>query len=153
MSLIITLIIVALVMIAFEIILPGGILGAIAGLCVIAATILANNEYGVWTAVGIFIITSVLITALILVEFKLLKKTSLGNAFFLKESVSGHTGPTTDISLVGKQGVAITRLNPSGKVTVDGKSYEANSEDGYIDAEQEISVVSQHNFRLKVRKL
>ena len=152
MSLILILIVVALVLIAFEIILPGGILGTIAGLCVIAATVLAHNDHGIWAAVAVFVASAVLITALILIEFKLLKNTSLGNAFFLKESVSGHTGPTTDISLIGKQGVAITRLNPSGKVTIEGSHYEATSEDGYIDAKQEISVVAQHNFKIKVRK-
>lgn len=152
MSLIITLIVVALVLIAFEVILPGGILGIIAGLCVIAATVLTNNDYGVWAAVAVFFISGVLIVALILIEFKLLKNTSLGNAFFLKNSVTGHTGPTTDLSLVGKHGVALTRLNPSGRVTIEGENYEANSQDGYIDAKQEISVVAQHNFKLTIRK-
>ncbi|MGJ8655264.1 MAG: NfeD family protein [Akkermansiaceae bacterium] len=152
MSLILILIVTALVLIAFEIILPGGILGAIAALCVIAATVLAHNDYGIWVAAAVFFSAGLLSTALILIEFRLLKNTSLGNAFFLKESVSGHTGPTTDISLIGKQGVAITRLNPSGKVTIEGSHYEAASEDGYIDAKQEISVVAQHNFKIKVRK-
>ena len=152
MSVILILIVVALVLIAFEIILPGGILGIIAGLCVIAATVLANIDYGIWMAVAVFFISAVLIIALILIEFKLLKNTSLGNAFFLKNSVTGHTGPTTDVSLVGKHGVAVTRLNPSGKVTIEGKNYEANSQDGYIEAKQEISVVAQNNFKLTIRK-
>jgi len=152
MSVILILIVVALVLIAFEIILPGGILGIIAGLCVIAATVLANIDYGIWMAVAVFFISAVLIIALILIEFKLLKNTSLGNAFFLKNSVTGHTGPTTDVSLVGKHGMAVTRLNPSGKVTIEGKNYEANSQDGYIEAKQEISVVAQNNFKLTIRK-
>jgi membrane-bound ClpP family serine protease len=152
MSLILILILVALVLIAFEIILPGGILGTIAGLCVIAATVLAHTDYGIWGAFAVFFGSGVLIIALILIEFRLLKNTSLGNAFFLKTSVSGHTGPTTETSLIGKQGVALTRLNPSGKVTIEGINYEANSQDGYIDAKQEISVVAQHNFKLTIRK-
>lgn len=152
MSLILILIIVALVLIAFEIILPGGILGAIAGMCVIAAIVLTHLDYGIWAAIAVFIASGVLITALILIEFKLLKNTTLGNAFFLKNSVTGHTGPTTDLSLVGKNGIALTRLNPSGKVTIDGKNYEANSQDGYINAKEEISVVAQHNFKLTIKK-
>jgi len=152
MSVILILIVVALVLIAFEIILPGGILGVIAGLCVIAATVLANIDYGIWMAVAVFFSSAVLIITLILIEFKLLKNTSLGNAFFLKNSVTGHTGPTTDVSLVGKHGMAVTRLNPSGKVTIEGKNYEANSQDGYIEAKQEISVVAQNNFKLTIRK-
>lgn len=152
MSLIITLILVALVLVAFEIILPGGVLGLIAALCVIGAIILTHIDYGIWVAVAVFFGTGLLIFALVVIEFKLLKNTSLGNAFFLKQSVTGHTGPTTEISLVGKDGVTLTRLSPGGKVSIDGKAYEANSQDGYIDAEQTVTVVAQNNFKLTIRK-
>jgi membrane-bound serine protease (ClpP class) len=152
MSLIVTLILVALVLVIFEVILPGGILGVMAALCVIAATVLTNLDSGIWAAVGVFFGTGLLILVLVMIEFKLLRNTSLGNAFFLKESVTGHTGPTTEISLIGKEGVALTRLNPSGRVTVEGKTYEANSQDGYVDAKEAIIVVEQNNFKLTIRK-
>ena len=152
MSIIIILILMALVLVAFEIILPGGVLGVIAGLCVIAATILTDMDYGIWIAVAVFIGSGILISLLIIVEFKLLKNTSLGNAFFLKESVTAHTGPTSDVSLIGKEGMTLTRLNPSGRVTIEGKTYEASSQDGYIETKQEITVVGQDNFKLTIRK-
>ncbi len=152
MSIIITLIIVALVLVAFEVILPGGILGGIAALCVIVAMILTHIDYGIWYAVLVFAVSSILILALILIEFKVLKSTSLGSSFFLKETVTGHSGPTTEVSLIGKNGQTLTRLNPSGKVTIDGKSYEAVSQDGYIEAKQEITIVAQRNFNLTVKQ-
>ncbi len=152
MSMIFILILVALVLVAFEVVLPGGVLGVIAALCVIAATILTHIDYGIWVAVAVFVGSGLLILALIVIEFKLLKNTSLGNAFFLKDSVTGHTGPTTEVSLIGKEGVALTRLNPSGRVTIEGKTYEASSQDGYIDAKQAITVVAQNNFKLTIRK-
>lgn len=152
MSLIFILILVALVLVVFEVVLPGGVLGVIAALCVIAATILTHIDYGMWVAVAVFFGSGLLILALMMIEFKLLKNTSLGNAFFLKDSVTGHTGPTTEVSLIGKEGVALTRLNPSGRVTIEGKTYEASSQDGYIDAKQAISVVAQNNFKLTIRK-
>ncbi len=152
MSMIFILILVALVLVAFEVVLPGGVLGVIAALCVIAATILTHIDYGIWVAVAVFVGSGLLILALIVIEFKLLKNTSLGNAFFLKESVTGHTGPTTEVSLIGKEGVTLIRLNPGGRVTIEGKTYEASSQDGYIDAKQAITVVAQNNFKLTVRK-
>ncbi len=152
MSLIFILIFVALVLAAFEVVLPGGVLGVIAALCVIAATIVTHIDYGFWVAVAVFFGSGLLIFALIMIEFKLLKNTSLGSAFFLKDSVTGHTGPTTEVSLIGKEGVTLTRLNPSGRVTIEGKTYEASSQDGYIDAKQAITVVAQNNFKLKIRK-
>lgn len=153
MSIIIILILVALVLVAFEVVLPGGVLGIIAALSVIAATILANIEYGIWASVGVFIGAAVLIIVLIIVEFKILKNTSLGNAFFLKETVTGHTGPTTKLALVGKEGITLTRLNPSGRVIIEGKTYEASSQDGYLDANLAITVVAQDNFKLTIKKL
>jgi membrane-bound serine protease (ClpP class) len=153
MSLVLTLILAALVLVAFEVVLPGGILGVIAALCVIAATLLTYLDYGIWMAMVVFFVSGLLILALVLIEFKLLANTSLGNAFFLKNSVTGHSGPTTEESLIGKDGVALTRLNPSGRVRVDGKTYEASSQDGYIDAEEAIAVVAQHNFKLTIKKL
>lgn len=152
MSLILILIVVAMVLVAFEVVLPGGILGVIAGICVVAATVLAHIDYGVWVAVAVFFGSGLLIFALVMIEFKLLKNTSLGNAFFLKETVTGHTGPTTEVSLIGKEGVALTRLNPSGRVIIDGNTYEASSQDGYIDSKQAITVVAQKNFKLTIKK-
>ncbi|MFT5904728.1 MAG: membrane-bound ClpP family serine protease [Cryomorphaceae bacterium] len=152
MSLILILIVVAMVLVAFEVVLPGGILGVIAGICVVAATVLSHIDYGAWVAVAVFFGSGLLIFALIMIEFKLLKNTSLGNAFFLKETVTGHTGPTTEVSLIGKEGVALTRLNPSGRVIIDGNTYEASSQDGYMDAKQAITVVAQKNFKLTIKK-
>jgi membrane-bound ClpP family serine protease len=153
MSLIVTLILVALVLVAFEVILPGGVLGVISAVCLVAATILTHMDYGIWAAVGVFFGTGLLAIALVMVQFKLLRNTSLGSAFFLKESVTGHTGPTTEISLIGKEGTALTRLNPGGRVTIEGKTYDASSQDGYLDAKQAVVVVAQNNFKLTIRKL
>jgi membrane-bound serine protease (ClpP class) len=138
--------------VVFEVILPGGVLGVMAALCLIAATILTQMDYGIWAAVGVFFGAGLSAIALVMIQFKLLKNTSLGNAFFLKESVTGHTGPTTEVSLIGKEGVALTRLNPSGRVTIEGKTYDASSQDGYVDAKQAIIVVEQNNFKLTIRK-
>jgi membrane-bound ClpP family serine protease len=49
--------------------------------------------------------------------------------------------------------MTLTRLNPSGKIAVEGKSYEAYSQDGYIERDQAIAVVAQDNFKLIIKKL
>ena len=154
MSTIIGLLVAALVMVFFEVILPGGILGVIAALCVILATWLAGAQYGAGIAVLTFVGSVAAIAVFVFIEFKLLARTSLGSAFFLKSSVTGHSNVTpAEASIIGKEGVALTRLNPSGKVAIDGQSYEAYSQDGYIDADQPIHVVSQDNFKLIITKL
>lgn len=154
MTLIIGFIVAALVLVFFEIILPGGVLGVLGALCVLAATWFGFDAYGVVGGVTVFFGTLVAIAVLVFVEFKLLAKTSLGQKFFLKASIEGHTREAVaEDSIIGREGIALTRLNPAGKVAVDGKSYEAHSQDGYIDRDQAIAVVAQDNFKLIIKKL
>lgn len=154
MSTIVGLIIAALVLVFFEVILPGGILGVLAVLCVILATWLAGVEFGAGGAVLTFLSAAAAVGLLIFIEFKILSRSSLGSAFFLKSSVTGHSNqaPAED-SVVGKEGLALTRLNPSGKVAIGGQSYEAYSQDGYIEADQPVRIVGRDNFKLIIKKL
>ena len=154
MSTIIGLLVAALVLVFFEVILPGGILGIIAALCVILASWFAGAEYGAGIGVLTFVGSAAAIAILAFVEFKLLARTSLGRAFFLKSSVTGHSNiAPAEASIIGKKGSALTRLNPSGKVIIDGQTYEAHSQDGYIEADQAILVAAQDNFKLNIKKL
>ncbi|NOU59476.1 NfeD family protein [Marinifilum caeruleilacunae] len=44
-------------------------------------------------------------------------------------------------SMVGKTGIAMSVLRPSGKVIIDNQIYDAKSEDGFIDKETEVEVI------------
>ncbi len=44
------------------------------------------------------------------------------------------------LALVGSEGLAQTVLRPSGKVTIDGQSYPANAESGFVEAGKKITV-------------
>jgi len=148
------LLLLALVLIVFEVILPGGILGIIAAACVLVALGVVYVEDGLWMTVALFFGSAFIFGLVVYLEFKLLAKTTLGKTFFLKEAVSGHTGSgAMQDSLIGKTGKTLTRLNPSGKVGIDGETYEASSQDGYMDAGQRIMVVSKDNFKLTIKKL
>ena len=154
MNTIIGLVAAALVLVFFEVILPGGILGLVAAGCVILATWIAGAQYGA-AAAGLTFVGSLLAVALLVfIEFKVLARTSIGSAFFLRSSVSGHSNeaPAED-SVVGKEAIAMTRLNPSGKVAIDGQSYEAYSRDGYIEADQTVRIAGCDNFKLIIEKL
>ena len=143
MSTIIGLLVAAFILVFFEVILPGGILGIMAALCVILASWFAGAEYGAGIGILTFVGSALAIAILVFIEFKLLARTSLGSAFFLKSSVTGHSNiAPAEASITGKKGTSLTRLNPSGKVAIDGQSYEAYSQDGYIEENQSIQVLS-----------
>lgn len=154
MSAIISLIVAAIILVFFEIILPGGILGAIAVLCVLLATWITAAQYGTSAAALTFLSSASLIALLVFVEFKVLARTSLGRDFFLKTKVTGYSNKAPgSADILGKEGIALTRLNPSGRVRIDGQSYQAQSSDGYIEAGHSVRVSSQDNFKLIIQKL
>ena len=154
MSTIIGLLVAAFILVFFEVILPGGILGIMAAFCVIFASWIAGAVYGAGIGILTFVGSAVAIVILVFIEFKLLAHTSLGSAFFLKSSVKGHSNiAPAKVTIKGKKVIALTRLNPSGKVDIEGKSYEAHSQDGYVVVDQSIQVVAQDNFNLIIKKL
>ena len=55
-------------------------------------------------------------------------------------------------SLVGRQGVAVTMLRPSGQVEIEGRRYEAKSEIGIVDSGDVIVVCGRSDFGLIVEK-
>ncbi len=153
MTLITGLVLAALVLIFFEVILPGGVLGLLALACILGATWLGFADYGALGGVLTFFGALVAVGLLIFIEFKLMAKTSLGKGFFLGSSVTGHSNVAQgEDSIVGQEATTLTRLNPSGKVAIDGRSYEAYSQDGYIESGETVLVAKRDNFKLIIKK-
>ncbi|MFO8028110.1 MAG: NfeD family protein [Opitutales bacterium] len=153
MSFILALILAALVLVFFEVILPGGILGLLALLCVLGATWLGAANYGALGAALTFLGSLAAVVLLVYVEFKLMANTSFGNRFLLGSSVTGHSNVAQgEESIIGREATTITRMNPSGKIAIDGRPYEAYSQDGYIDSGETVVVAKRDNFKLIIKK-
>jgi len=83
----------------------------------------------------------------------LMASSKWGKGFFLGTSVSGHSNIAQgEDSFIGMEATALTRLNPSGKIAIDGRSYEAYSQDGYIDSGETVVVTKRENFKLIIKK-
>lgn len=154
MSFIIGLILLSLVFAFFEVVVPGGVLGILAGIALIWASILAFQDYGPVQALGVFVGGLVLIILLVIIELKLISKTKVGKKMFLDQAVEDQsTQKIGTEDLIGKTGEAETTLAPSGKVVVEDKEYEAFSEDGLIQKGEKVKIVSRDNFRIVVKKI
>jgi len=153
MTAIVLLIVIALTLIFFEILLPGGILGLLAVVCWLTASWLAFSGYGAIAGILVFMGTVVIGVIMVFIEFKLLEHTRMGRGFFLAGKIDQRHAPqATSDEIIGKSGEAITRLNPTGMVRIDGKQYEAHSSDGLLDANVTVIVTARDNFRLIVKK-
>lgn len=153
MSWIIGFLVVASVLIFLEVLLPGGILGLLAAVCLIGATVQTGLVYD-WTTASLVFMGSILAALLlVVVEFKIFAKTRFGKRFFLSRVVEGRTTRAfTAEDMRGKEGLALTRLNPSGRVEIEGHTYEAQTRDGYLEAGTAITVISQDNFKLIIKQ-
>ena len=153
MSIVVGLIILALVLITFEIIIPSGVLGALAILAGLGAATFAYFEFGFGGMLITLIAALVAAIITITVEYKLFSKTKLGDKFLLREKVEAKSlKAESDESIVGKFGETLTPLSPTGIVIVEGRRYEAFSQAGFLEKEQKVSIMGVDNFRLIVKK-
>ncbi len=154
MSAIMALFIIGAMLLAAEVFVPGGILGVLAALALLAGVVLTFIEYGAnagWLAIGVAL---ALAAFTLWLEFFILPKTPLGRRLFLKAEIKGASQPplAERDMVVGQTGMADTMLAPSGYVVIAGKRYEAYSRSGLIAKGEAIRVVELDNFRLIVQK-
>lgn len=151
MTLIILLFAIGLILLGFEVFLPGGILGIFGAAALLAGCVAAFIEFGPGGGSLALAIAAALAGVLLYVEFRILPRTALGRRLFLHSAVTGRSPAVAAASeVVGKPGEAETALAPSGYVRVEGRRYEAYSQSGYLPAGAAVRVAGLDNFRLIV---
>lgn len=153
MSLIIILFTIGILLLAAEVMIPGGILGIAGGVLLFAGCIVSFVRLGSTEGIIAIGVTVAMAVLVFYIQFKILPKTRFGKRFFLERSI---TGVSTAIGeegrdLVGKTAQSVTVLSPSGYVTVAGKRYEAISQSGQIPKDTELVVTAANSFQLTVR--
>jgi membrane-bound serine protease (ClpP class) len=140
------------VLLAFEVFVPGAVLGILGTLAILGGCAMAFYAFGPSGGMVATLVAFALLGAMLYIEFVWLPKTRVGGKLFLRRSVNATSQPpVADAnSVVGRGGVAATTLAPSGYVVVDGRRYEAFSQSGLIARDAPISVVGVDNFRLIV---
>ena len=152
MSLIVGIIITAFVLFFFEIFLPGGVLAVVGGLLLLVASALTYQEYGLVWAAALPFFGLILALVMFFLEIKLISHTRFGRQLSLKTAISAKLNPKKDPDLVGKKGVTLTVLAPSGKVEVEGSPYTASAEEGYLEKGVPVQVLRVETFKLIVTR-
>jgi len=152
MTLIILLFSIGIILIAAEVIVPGGILGSIGAILFFVGCVLAFLEYGNWVGLAAIIAAMTIGGLAIFLEFWILPKTKIGKRAFLTAEVTGVSSAfgKEALDLVGKTAEALTMLSPSGYIQVDGQRYEAFCQSGQAPAGAALHVIGADNFRLIV---
>lgn len=152
---IIGLIILGFLLILAEIFLiPGfNIFGILGFISVIAGVITAYSSLSIYYAHLILIISIIL--SLILV--RLIIRSRALHRMVLETSQSRKTGFSVQADdlqqLVGKIGIAYTKLRPAGMAIIDNQKYDVVSEGGFIDKNSQVEVAEVNGNRIVVRQV
>ena len=152
MTLIILLFALGIMLLAVEVIVPGGILGSIGGLLMFSGCIVAFMRYGTGGGIIALTIAALLTVLAFYIEFRVLPKTTIGRRAFLTSEIKGVSSAFGDEAqdLIGKSAHALTMLSPSGYIMIDGKRYEAFCQSGQVPAGTALEVTGADNFRIIV---
>lgn len=152
MTLIVLLFSIGILLLVAEVIVPGGVLGAVGGALMLSGCVLAFVDYGVGGGILTVVIASLIGLLALYLEFKILPRTKLGKRAFLTSEMTGVSAALgTDAQrLVGKPATALTMLSPSGYVQIDGRRYEAFCQSGQAPIGTALEVIGADSFRLIV---
>lgn len=152
MTTIVLLFIVGTLLLAGEVLLPGGIIGTLGGIALLAGCWLSFSEFGPGIGSVATAAALVLLAVMLYLELIWLPRTRVGSDMVVKSAVDGQSQPppATAAEVVGKAAVALTTLAPSGYVSVDGRRYEAYCRSGHVTRGASLQVVGVDNFQLIV---
>ncbi len=155
MTLVITLLLCGVLLLALELVVPGAIIGIVGGLVLLAGVLVAFSEFG--PEVGFATLAGALLVLGLVVYLELvwLPKSRLARHFSMSRTLEGQSQPpiADAAAVIGSLAVAETVLSPSGYVKVEGRRYEAFCRDGFIEAGAQVKVVALDNFRLIVSRV
>ena len=131
--------------------IPGLTITIVAG---IAASI--GGVYYAFTRLGVTagIVTLLIMLALIIMSCVYLVKSKALDSIGLQTDIDSTVAGNGELKIAaGDEGIAVSRLNPIGKVQVNGIIMEGKSADNFIDERSEIvvTIVSRNQLTVKLK--
>lgn len=137
-----------LALILLEMFIPsGGVLGISAVICIgysLYSLFDRGQSEAAYSAMGVTGVYLVVVTRFWLKRMR--------HADTLAESVATGADVKRAAGLVGATGVTLTSLRPAGIARIDGARYDVVTSGGFIDSDEEISVVEVSGNRIVVRR-
>ncbi len=148
----ITLVAAGLFLLGAEIFVPGGIIGTIGALALVAAIIVGFLAFGAQGGLLSGIVIVLLSGVAMILWAKFFPRTGMGRHLTLSLSGKLFKAPPADLKkLVGKEGVALTILRPSGMARIDGRRVDVVADGSYIEEGRPIEVIEVDGARVVVR--
>lgn len=139
-----------------ELFLPGfGVSGICGVLCLIAVSIIQFMTTTSTVAIVVTAVIGIVLIAMVIIFMHSLKNGLLFRSpIVLKERIeseAGNPSGTASETLVGKTGVALTPLRPSGIALIDGNRYSVETQAMFVEKDSEITVLSVDGPKITVK--
>ncbi len=145
---------VGLLLIFLEFYTPGGILAVVGAIVLISAciTFFATSPSTLFSFA--FLLLAICgIIFVIWFALRRIKKSSSQNTFYLSKDQEGYQSSHFDTHLIGKQGIAITDLGPSGFILISNVRYQVTCHGPYLNKGQKVEVIGGEGAHLIVKPL
>lgn len=149
------LLVIGIVLLILELFVPGGILGIIGAAAVIVSLFIAGYDL-THMAVSVLIAFIIAIVTFMILYRSVDNERGLFKKLILHDSISteeGYVSSETRIDLLGKKGLTLTPLRPSGAILLDGERVDVVSEGGFINKDVEVEVIDVEGVRIVVREI
>ena len=129
--------------------IPGVTVAGIAGfILVVGGVYMGYDSLG--TPEGHYILAAAIFLSVLIVGYSLRART--WKRLMLDSTISGKVSRYEEEKVqVGDEGVAVTRLNPMGKVLINGEYLEAKSIGPYIEQKKKVRVVNIKDYSVTVK--
>lgn len=129
-------------LILIEFYVPGAIMGISGGILILISIILFAIQDHSALDVAIFVM-AVIVSFGFLISFilKRIPKAKPGISIYLNTDQEGYQASEYDSRLIGKYGIVLTDLKPSGHILIEGKQYQALSRSEYLAKGSEVVVM------------
>ncbi len=147
-----------LLVIGLELFVPSaGLLGLVAGVLLLSSIIVAFFSSMIAGVVMIGVVAT-LLPFIFMLFVSVWPNTPIGRRVLIGSKRREDVMPAGEHyeereRLIGKRGVARTRMLPSGQVVIDGKKYDAVSQGTVVEPGDAIEVVAIRTWKIIVRRL
>lgn len=144
-----------IVLLLVEIFVPSfGILGILGIISIISGVVMAAYDTeNALMSLGVAFVLAIIVVA---VFIKFFKHRGVWNKFILKDELrteSGYISQASREHLLGKHGVTVTPLRPSGTVLIDNQRVDVVTDGEFVVINQKVVVVKAEGTRVVVREL
>lgn len=143
-----------IIMLIIEAIIPGfGVAGILGTGFTIASLVICSISFGPVATLGLILVMGTVLVLVMSASIKSLKSGRLNKTIVLNENMHESKAVELDTSLVGKTGITLCELRPTGIVKIEDKRIDAVSEGEFIEKGAKIYVYKVEDFKLIVKRL